>query len=346
MPAAGGVHRETHLKGSGPSSHPRGFSPDWRGADTYLLPAFSPPNSRWECCSMASIYIQAAINGLSLGGIYATIAVGFALIFNILKFSNFSHSGVLVVTAYMGYVIQSVLHTDFWLTLLLTAITGGVLALGVEFTAFRRLRKRKANVMLYFVSSITMGMLLENVITVIFGSAFISYPVFFTPSFFRWNDIVFIVTDLIMLGMSIGSLLLLLLVLFKTRLGVAIRALSMDAGATSLMGVNVTLIIMATFFVSGALGGVSGMFLGINYSLYPRLGSLVVKGFIASVVGGLGSISGAVIGAFLLGMLEVLLVWIDGVGSGWAPVVIFFVMIGFLIIRPQGISGRIIREKV
>lgn len=295
---------------------------------------------------MTSIYIQAFINGLSLGAVYATIAVGFALIFNILKFSNFSHGGVLVVTAYAGYFIQKALNTDFWMTLLLTALCGGLLALGIEFTAFRRPRKKKANIMLYFVSSITMGMLLENIIAVLFGSAFISYPPFFEKSFFRYNGVVFIVTDLLMLGISVAVLVILMLVLFRTRLGVAIRALSMDSLTTSLMGVNVTLVIMATFFVSGAMGGISGLFLGINYTLYPSLGKLVVKGFIASVIGGLGSISGAVIGAFLLGMLEVLLIWIDGIGSGWAPVVIFLVMIIFLIVRPQGIAGRITREKV
>ena len=217
---------------------------------------------------MLSIYIQAGINALSLGAVYATIAVGYALIFNILKFSNFSHSGVLVVTAYIGYVIQNALQTNFWVTLLLTAICGGLLALIVEFVAFRNLRLRKANVMLYFVSSITMGMLLENIITVVFGSAFVSYPVFFEPSFFRWNGIVFIVTYILMLAMSLLSLALLMLVLYKTRLGTAIRALSMDRETTSLMGVNVTLIIMATFFVSGMLGGVSGMFLAGGQGLY------------------------------------------------------------------------------
>lgn len=293
-----------------------------------------------------SIVFQSLINGLSLGGVYATIAVGFALIFNILKFSNFSHGGVLVVTAYLGYLIQKTLNTNFWLTLLLTALVGGLLALVIEGTAFRRLRVKKANVMLYFVSSITMGTLLENVIAVLFGDAFVSYPSFFDVYFFRWNGIVFIVTDLMQLGISLAVLGVIMYVLFKTRLGVSIRALSMDSQTTSLMGVNVTMIIMATFFASGFMGGISGMFLGINYTLYPKLGSLVVKGFIASVVGGLGSINGAVIGAFLLGLLETCLIMIDGIGAIWAPVVVFLVLIVFLIVRPQGIAGRITHEKV
>lgn len=294
---------------------------------------------------MTGVYIQTVINGLSLGAVYALIAVGFALIFNILKFSNFSHGGVLVVTAYGGYLIQSTLQLNFFFTLLLTAIFGGVLALGVESIGFRRPRKKKANIMLYFVSSITIGMLLENIIAVVFGNAFVSYPVFFRPSFFRIQGIVFIVTDVMMLAISVLALVILGFVLQKTRLGVSIRALSMDAETCSLMGVNVNLIIMATFFVSGAFGGIAGMFLGINYTLYPALGKLVVKGFISSVIGGLGSISGAVIGAFLLGMLEVWLIFIDGIGAGWAPVIVFLIMIVFLILRPKGIAGRLTHEK-
>ena len=289
--------------------------------------------------------IQAIINGISLGAVYALIAVGFALIFNILKFSNFSHSGVLVASAYMGYLVTSKLHTNFWVTLIITAFLGGCLAVGIEFIGFRHLRKQKAQIMLYFVSSVTIAMLLENIIAVLFSGAFYSYPLFFETMSVEIGGFMFVVTDMLMLLISCISLAILMFVLYKTRLGVSIRALSMDADTTSLMGVNVALIIAATFFVSGMLGGISGMFLGINYTLYAKLGTLVVKGFIASVIGGLGSIAGAVIGAFILGMLEVGLINIDGIGSGLAPVVIFFVMIVFLLVRPQGIAGKIIREK-
>lgn len=290
--------------------------------------------------------IQCLVNGMSLGAVYATIAVGFALIFNILKFSNFSHGGVLVVSAFTGYLITTYLGTGFWGTLFLTAIIGGILAVAIEFVGFRYLRKNKANVMLYFVSSITIGMLLENIITVIFSTAFVSYPVFFQNSSFKIGNITFITTDVLMFFISSISLLIIMIVLYKTRLGIAIRALSMDSDTTSLMGLNVSVIIMATFFVSGMLGGIGGVFLGINYTLYPQLGKLVVKGFISSVIGGLGNISGAVIGAFALGILEVFLINIDFIGSALAPVVIFVLMIIFLILRPQGIAGKIIKEKV
>lgn len=208
--------------------------------------------------------LQQLINGISLGSVYALIAVGFALVFNILKFSNFSHGGVLTVTAYAGFLIVKYLHAEFWVTLFLTAIAGGVLALGIEFVAFRRLRKQKSPLIFYFVSSITMGVLLENLITIFFSSNFYSYPMFFEQSIFIIGDSIIAITDLLMLGISIVALSLLMVIIYRTKLGIAIRALSMDVATTSLMGVNVNMIIAATFFASGFLGGISGMFLGIN----------------------------------------------------------------------------------
>lgn len=290
--------------------------------------------------------IQMIVNGLSLGGVYALIAVGFAIIYNILKFSNFSHSGVLVTTAYIGYFVAVKLGLNFWLTLLITAVLGGILALIIEYIGFRRLRKKNANTMLYFVSSITISMLLENIITVLFSTSYYSYPVFFEKTSFEVGGILLITNDILMMAISYISLLLISIILYKTRIGIAIRALSMDSSTTSLMGINVTLIVMATFFVSGAVGGISGMFLGMNYTLYPQLGSMVTKGFISSIVGGLGSVSGAVIGAMILGLLEVFLMNIDFIGSSYTPVVTFLIMIVFLLVRPQGISGKLIKEKV
>jgi branched-chain amino acid transport system permease protein len=288
---------------------------------------------------------QQIINGISLGAVYALIAVGFALIFNILKFSNFSHGGVLGVTAYAGFVISNKLHTNIWVTLILASLCGGLLALVIERVGFRRLRKKKSDVIYYFVSSITIGMLLQNLLTIFFSSNFYSYPKFFGSATIAIGGVNVAVTDILMLAISIVALSILMFVLYRTRLGVAIRALSLDGTTTGLMGADVNMIIAATFFASGVLGGLSGVFLGINYTLYPQLGDLVTKGFIACVIGGLGNVYGAVIGAILLGLVETLLVGIGFIGSGLAPVVIFAVMLVFLILRPQGIAGIIVHEK-
>lgn len=288
---------------------------------------------------------QQIINGLSLGAVYSLIAVGFALVFNILKFSNFSQGGVITVTAYVGFLITTRLGTGFGVTLILTALAGGVLALLVERIAFRRLRSKDSPVIYYFVSSITMGILLENLITVFFSSNFYAYPRFFDRITVSIGPFLVAVTDLTMLGISLVSLVLLMFVLYKTTFGVAIRALSMDRAAARLMGVNVDVAIAGTFFLVGVFGGLGGLFLGINYTLYPQIGQLIVKGFIASVIGGLGNIFGAVVGALLLGTIEVVLVAVPGVGSGLSPVVIFILMLVFLIVRPRGIAGIVIKEK-
>jgi len=296
------------------------------------------------------VTLQLLINGISLGSVYALVAVGFALIFNILKFSNFSHGGLMSVTAYIGYVASIFLvryiHALplFVATLLAAALGGGLLALVVERVAFRRLRESGSSVIYYFISSITMGILMENSITIFASSNFYSYPPFFPAWTIRlFGALTIAVPDLLTLCFSASALVILLVVLFRTKIGLAIRCTSFDTGTAKLMGMDPNRVVAAAFFASGVMGGVAGVFLGINYTLYPQLGQLIVKGFVASVIGGLGSISGALIGAVLLGVVEIIL--IDLVGAGWSPVFIFVIMLIFLLLRPRGISGLIVQEK-
>lgn len=287
--------------------------------------------------------LQLFINGLSLGAVYALIAVGFALVFNILKFSNFSHGGVMTVTAYVGFLTAKFLPTSLFVTLLAAMVAGGLLAVLAEFVAFRRITKNRGPVIYYFVSSITLGILFENLVTIFASNNFYSYPNFFKTTTFLLGDLVVSVSDSIMFLLSCTALVLLLLLIYKTKIGRVLRAVSFDVNTVSLMGINVYRVIQFAFFIAGALGGLSGVFLGINYTLYPQLGQLVVKGFIASVVGGLGSLEGAVIGAFLLGLMEIALIQV--VGSGISPVFIFLILLGFLLVRPKGIAGSNVQEK-
>ena len=293
--------------------------------------------------------LQLLVNGISLGSVYALIAVGFALIFNILKFSNFSHGGLMTVTAYLGYAasifLARYIHSLplFVATLAVAAIGGGVLALIVERVAFRRLRNKNSSVIYYFISSITMGILMENSITIFASSTFYSYPPFFPASVVRYGTLSVAIPDLLTLFFSTSALAVLLFVLFRTKIGLAIRSSSFDTTTAKLMGMNPNTVVATAFFASGVLGGIAGVFLGINYTLYPQLGQFIVKGFVASVIGGLGSISGAVAGAVLLGVVEIFLIGL--VGAGWAPVFVFVIMLGFLLLRPRGISGVIVQEK-
>ena len=293
--------------------------------------------------------IQQLLNGVSLGSVYALIAVGFALVFNILKFSNFAHGGVMTLTAYIG--LAASLFFSRWLiglplfgaTLVSAALAGAIVGIVLERMAFRRIRNNNSPVIYYFISSITMGILMENIVTIFASSTFYSYPKFFELTVVDILHVNIAVTDLLMLVFSSTALMILLWVLYRTKIGLAIRALSFDVNTANLMGMDSNRVVMATFIAAGILGGVAGVFLGINYTLYPQLGQLIVKGFIASVIGGLGSITGAMIGAVLLGVLEVTL--ISAVGAGIAPVFVFIIMLTFLLVRPRGIAGVIVQEK-
>lgn len=287
--------------------------------------------------------LQIIINGLATGSVYALIATGFSLIFNVLKFSNFSHGATMTLCAFAGYFLAASKGLGLVPTILIAVVTGGCVALFGEFVAFRRIIQRNSSSVYYFVSSITLGTLYEGLVTVKVGANFYNYPQFFEKAAIKFGSVVVSTSDLLMFCSSAVALLVLAYVIQKTRIGRALRSVSFDRDTANLMGIDSTRIIQFTFMVSGALAGLSGVFLGINYTLYPTLGSLVVKGFIASVIGGLGSLPGAIIGAVLLGLIETLL--IGTVGSGYTPVFTFLIMLVFLLVRPCGIAGCNIQEK-
>lgn len=286
--------------------------------------------------------LQYIINGIALGSVYALISTGFSAIFNVLKFSNFSHGALMTLSAFAGYFIAAANKWGLVPTILVAVLTGSLVAVLGEFVAFRRILIRNTSPIYFFVSSITLGTLFEGLVVLQVGANFHNYPRFFGKPL-RLGSLVVSQSDIIIFCISAFALIALAFVVQKTRLGRALRSVSFDRDTASLMGINVTRTIQFAFIISGALAGLAGVFLGINYTLYPTLGSLVVKGFIASVIGGLGSLPGAIIGAMLLGIVETAL--ISTVGSGYAPVFTFLIMLVFLLVRPRGIAGSNIQEK-
>ena len=294
---------------------------------------------------MTYYYIQLIINGIALGSVYSLIALGFTLIFSVLKFSNFSHGGVMVVSAYFAYIVCKSWNLGFVPMILITVLFGGCLSCLVQFIGFERLRRTKGSSMRFFVSSANRGTLLHNIIILMFASSYYSYPSFFSRSFFQINEnLTIAVTDMIMLGLSAVGILVLMYILYKTRMGISIRALSMDSDTAKLMGINVSFVMALTFFISGMLAAIAGVLCGMKFLLYPQLKDLVMKGMTASILGGLGNISGALYGGLLLGLLEVFMT--NFVGSSLQPACTFLFAIIFLIFRPQGISGKFVKEKV
>ena len=291
--------------------------------------------------------LQLFINGISLGSVYALVAVGYCLVFSILKFTNFAHGAMITISAFIGYICSIWFGLGLFGTLLCSIIGGAIVGIVGERIAFRKITVRGSSTFYFFVSSLTWGTFLEQIVTIRVGSTFRSYPRFFESLVIRLGpDGQFAVStvDVFMLGSSLVVLVVFFVLLNKTKFGRAIRAASFDRDTTYLMGIDVYRVIQITFMLAGALAGLAGVFLGITYTLTAQLGSnIVVKGLIASVIGGLGNVWGAVIGALMLGIVENILIYF--VGSGWAPVGTFAIMLVFLLIRPQGLFGVLVQDK-
>ncbi len=285
-----------------------------------------------------SVFLQQLFNGFSLGGVYALEAVGFGLIFNILKFSNFSHSGLVCICAYLGYYLARHVYANFIVTLIMTTVAGGFIGVLIERLIFRPIRLKGAPQTLFLVNSITAAMLVQQFFSATLGADYYPYPEFMKQTAFHLRNLTVSKIYLMMLSITTVVLLLLSWVIKRTRVGIALRAASTDIRTPSLMGINVDNIISSAFFMAGVLGGITGYLLGMSYNVDPFIGSMILKGIIASIIGGMGSLGGGVIAGLLLGGTESLL--IAEIGSSLTQIVIYGAIFLLLLVRPEGIAGK------
>lgn len=289
--------------------------------------------------------IQLLISGLSLGAVYALIAVGFAMVASVLKFSNFAHGGMISLCAYIGYFFQEAFEPPFYVTVIFTSICGMAIALLIDTIAYRSIRRNKSPKIYYFLASLTFAIMIEQILNISMGKNSKGYPNVFKNMNFTLFGLRFNSMNVMIMIVSLVILVVLMVVLNKTKIGLAIRAVAINADTSRLMGINSGVVIAAVFIIAGFLAGVSGVLLGAKYAVTPTLGgSMMTKGFIASVIGGLGSVGGAISAAILLGVFEMIITYFFGGLS--TPVFTFVVVILFLLIRPQGISGRFAKDKV
>jgi len=290
--------------------------------------------------------IQQIINGLSLGSVYALIAVGYSLVYSILLFSNFAHGGFLVIGGYICYYALTVMGAGIWTAAFAAVLGAGISAILVERFAYRPIRERTPVTLYLLIASMGMSIVIENLFVVTIGGRFRALP-----PVLPMNPVsVFGIAttsafDILSLVVAIVFLVALQLFLDKTRWGLAIRAASYNLRTASLMGVNVNRLIAIVFFAAGLFAAVGGIFLSARYTLYPQLGSTITtKAFVAAVIGGLGSLPGAVVGSLILGLAEMLAAGF--VSSQFRDLVVFFLLIITLIIRPTGLFGKSVSEKV
>ena len=290
--------------------------------------------------------IQQLINGLSLGSIYALIALGYTMVYGIIQLINFAHGDVYMIGAYVGYACMVHAHLGFFESLVIAMVACMVLGVVIERVAYRPLRNSTRIAVL--ITAIGVSLLLGYLMMFFVGAGgprFPPPPAFMDGSF-TVGGVVIKNQQLLIIGISVLLMVLLQFIVKRTKLGKAMRAVSQDADAARLMGINVDNTISFTFAIGSALAGAAGVLVGVYYnSIDPLMGILPgLKAFVAAVFGGIGLIPGALIGGFFIGLVE------TGVaGSGYSlfkDAVVFAILIAILIIKPAGLLGKNVREKV
>lgn len=290
-------------------------------------------------------WVQQIINGISVGSIYALIALGYTMVYGIIKLINFAHGDVFMIGAFTGFYAITVLNLSFIPALLLAMATCSLLGVIIERVAYKRLRKSTRIAAL--TTAIGVSLFIEYVVIYFRGAQLESYPKDVLP---QTNIEIFGATvssqSLWILIVTILLMILLQLIVHRTKIGKAMRAVSIDHDTARLMGINVDNTISATFAIGSALAGAAGVIFGIYYTRIDPLMGIIpgLKAFIAAVLGGIGLIPGAMVGGFLLGIVETA---VSSLGfSSWRDAVAFIILILILLFRPSGLFGKNIREKV
>lgn len=291
-------------------------------------------------------FLTNLINGLSLGSVYAIIALGYTMVYGIAKMLNFAHGDIIMVGGYICFCAVNYLGLPTGVGVLLSIVGCTVLGIVIERLAYKPLRNAPSLDVL--ITAIGVSYFLQNSALLIWGSDTKSFPsVVNLPSVSLFGGQL-VVSAITILTVVTGIIVMIGLTMFtgKTRMGKAMRACSEDRGAATLMGINVNSTISLTFAIGSGLAAVAGVLMCSAYpTLIPTTGSLPgIKAFTAAVIGGIGSIPGAFVGGLVLGVIEIFAK--AYVGTQLADAIVFGVLIVVLLVRPSGLLGKTVREKV
>ncbi|MCM3272759.1 branched-chain amino acid ABC transporter permease [Paenibacillus elgii] len=289
-------------------------------------------------------WAQQIVNGISLGSIYALIALGYTMVYGIIKLINFAHGDIFMIGAFVGFYAIKGWGMGIVPALLLSMVVCAILGVVIEKVAYKRLRN--ATRIAALITAIGVSLLIEYGTLYLRGAQPEAYPNAFPNQFFTIFGASISSQSLYILLISIVLMVILQWVVYRTRIGKAMRAVSYDAEAARLMGVHVDRTISATFAIGSALAGAAGVIFGIYYTKIEPLMGVVpgLKAFVAAVLGGIGIIPGAVIGGLVLGTVET---FVSALGySPWRDAAAFIILILILIFRPSGVLGKNMREKV
>jgi branched-chain amino acid transport system permease protein len=302
-------------------------------------------------------FIQELVNGLTQGGLYALVALGYSMVYGVLKLLNFAHGDLYMVGAFVGYFVlqwfggPTALAVPVPIVILAMFLIagGGVGALGVAIERFAYRPLRDAPRIAPLITALGVSFLLENTMLLLFGASYRSYD---TSAFIPFSTSVHIagvhiwIVQIMVILLSVVLMFGLQLLVIRTRLGKQMRAVATDREAAEMLGINVDYTISATFFLGSALAGIAGVMAGLAVNeIYTLMGFILgLKAFTAAVVGGIGSIPGAMLGGFLIGLAEA---FITGyISSTYTNLIVFGILIVFMIVRPRGLLGKVQLQKV
>ncbi|HEX8560835.1 MAG TPA: branched-chain amino acid ABC transporter permease [Pyrinomonadaceae bacterium] len=302
-------------------------------------------------------FVQQLINGLTIGSIYALIALGYTMVYGILRLINFAHGDIYMLGAYSGFYIARWMGfggeasvVALVVTLLGSMLAAALIGMAIERFAYRPVRKYAR--MTTLITAIGVSLLLENLGVVIFGGAPRSFPELLqNETYTLFGNAAISKSQLLIFGVSVALMLLLQWIVYRTKVGTAMRAVSFNLNSAKLMGINTDAIIVFTFALGSALAAAGGVLTAqYNPTIYPLMGIITgLKAFVAAVLGGIGNIPGAVMGGLLIGAAETFVVGygqLVGIPSTYRDAVAFAILILVLLFRPAGLLGTTVQEKV
>ena len=286
---------------------------------------------------------QLVVNGLIAGAIYAIAAAGFALVYKVVKFQYFSYGAIIAFAAYLFFTFVNRMKLNIIFAAFLTIVAIVLITLIKNGIVYKPLRKRKATPTILLIASISLLLFLSALILAIYGASTKSIIIGKKTMIFDFKFFTVTSIQIAIIAFAVILFLFLYVILKKTKLGKAMRALADNRDVARIIGINPEKIYTYTFVISAVMGAVSGMLIGVEQNLYPRMGvMIIIKGFISAVVGGLGSVHGSIVGGFFIGIAENVGIWY--LPSGYKDVISFTVMIIFLIFKPEGILGVKVRD--
>jgi len=284
------------------------------------------------------VFIQLLINSLIAGAIYALVASGFSLIYATSKFIHFAHGATIAFSAYMLYFFFSMIGLNFGFSVILAIIFAALLGLLMNIIVFKQLRKRKASGIILLIASFALMILLESLILLFFGADVktigyikVAKGLEFLGGIITPLQIFIVVCSFVLLG-------LLFLFMKKTKIGKAMRAVSDNKDVAEIVGISSERIYNWAFIIGSAIAGIGGILISLEQNLSPTMGTgLMIKGFTGAIIGGIGSVPGAILGSFLLGLVENFGIWY--LPSGYKDAIAFVLLFLFLLFKPNGILG-------